>query len=367
VRVDGFASCDGSPGFNWRLSCSRAKAVASILQTSRPGVQPLPDAMLEIFANGESDQFSTSDLSPNRVVTIAIHPTHDYIPPPTPTLPQSPAGAAEAHPCTVKPDPDPATYCRPFRSTRVAELDRDERGHLVHAAAVASAQGHPVAFNLFMKYIWGGSNKVEDASAGAKAFTRSKTTEHVTKKLIEDALAMLWHDRENVFKEISQASQGQISLPVTPFQRWAVDDMRTDYALYFCLLNLPGIIAGGIGKAQTSAKNLGADTTAARNDFRDVTGHFDVDAVRHGADEFHITVIPHLHYYVVDTIDFCPGASGGWFAEWLTTSMSRWEASGISGDVTFDLEFEAPDLVGEITLKRQNGAVEAVDPSIVGP
>ena len=67
------------------------------------------------------------------------------------------------------------------------------------------------------------------------------------------------------------------------------------------------------------------------------------------------------------TIDFCPGASGGWFAEWLTNSMSRWEASAISGDVTFDLGFEAPDFMGEITIKRLNGAVEAVDPSIVGP
>ena len=200
-------------------------------------------------------------------MTIAIHPAHDYIPPPIPTLPQSPAGAAEAHPCTVKPDTNPATYCRPFRSTRVAELDRDERGRLVHAAAVASAQGHPVAFDLFMKYIWGGSNKVEDASAGANAFTRSKTTGHVTKKLIEDALAMLWHDRENVFKELSQ----EVSRP-DKSAGYAVSAvgggrMRTDYALYFCLLNLPGIIAGGIGKEQTSAKNLGADTTAARDAF----------------------------------------------------------------------------------------------------
>lgn len=70
VRVDGFASCDGGPNDNWTLSCSRADVVAAVLRAPPSGGRRVPPAMLEVFANGETDQFSASDLAANRVVTI---------------------------------------------------------------------------------------------------------------------------------------------------------------------------------------------------------------------------------------------------------------------------------------------------------
>ncbi|HEY5895498.1 MAG TPA: DUF4157 domain-containing protein [Chthoniobacterales bacterium] len=68
VRVDGFASCDGKADANWMLSCARADAVAAVLIAPPSGTRGVPPAMLEVFANGETDQFST-----NRVVTISTN------------------------------------------------------------------------------------------------------------------------------------------------------------------------------------------------------------------------------------------------------------------------------------------------------
>lgn len=73
VRVDGFASCDGKPEANWILSCARADSVAAVLNAPPSGARGVPAPMLEVFANGETDQFSTTSLPPNRVVTISTN------------------------------------------------------------------------------------------------------------------------------------------------------------------------------------------------------------------------------------------------------------------------------------------------------
>lgn len=75
VRVDGFASCDGSASFNWRLSCDRAFAVAhELIHPSDPTLTGISPAFVEIFANGETDKFSTR-LAPNRRVTLNLSAT----------------------------------------------------------------------------------------------------------------------------------------------------------------------------------------------------------------------------------------------------------------------------------------------------
>jgi outer membrane protein OmpA-like peptidoglycan-associated protein len=58
-----------------------------------------------------------------------------------------------------------------------------------------------------------------------------------------------------------------------------------------------------------------------------------------------ITVTPTLHFHVVDTVDLCPGNCGsgpsqGVINEQLATvPMSRLEASGVTGDVPFFVDF----------------------------
>lgn len=71
LRIDGFASVEGKEEDNCPLSCDRANAVAAELAAPSDGSPGIPDPVtnLEIIAQGETDQFSTS-LAPNRRVTI---------------------------------------------------------------------------------------------------------------------------------------------------------------------------------------------------------------------------------------------------------------------------------------------------------
>jgi outer membrane protein OmpA-like peptidoglycan-associated protein len=102
--------------------------------------------------------------------------------------------------------------------------------------------------------------------------------------------------------------------------------------------SVPGNLAGGVGKTQTTC-SVGA-TPSPADDARiltDVTGTF----VRNPTGS--VTVTPTLHFRVIDTVDLCPGNCGsdiGVINEQLATiPMSRLEASGVSGDVPFTVDF----------------------------
>jgi len=65
VRVDGYASIDGLPSTNWPLSCRRAVTLANELMTPSDSSPGIPASSIELFAQGETDQFSSA-LEPNR-------------------------------------------------------------------------------------------------------------------------------------------------------------------------------------------------------------------------------------------------------------------------------------------------------------
>ncbi|MBZ5684093.1 MAG: DUF4157 domain-containing protein [Acidobacteriia bacterium] len=70
VRVDGFASTDGPQPLNWTLSCDRASAVARELESPSSGAPGVPNSLIQVFAQGETSEFSTA-LEPNRRATIS--------------------------------------------------------------------------------------------------------------------------------------------------------------------------------------------------------------------------------------------------------------------------------------------------------
>ena len=89
VRVDGYASIDGPPSFNWPLSCRRAEALVNELVTPSDGSPGIPFGHIEYYAQGETNQFSPS-LAPNRRAqahipsALAALPTSPPAPAPTP-------------------------------------------------------------------------------------------------------------------------------------------------------------------------------------------------------------------------------------------------------------------------------------------
>ncbi len=71
IRVDGYASIDGGPDINWPLSCARAHSLAYELMMPSRGVPGIPSGSISVFAQGETDQFSSS-LGPNRLAQAHI-------------------------------------------------------------------------------------------------------------------------------------------------------------------------------------------------------------------------------------------------------------------------------------------------------
>jgi outer membrane protein OmpA-like peptidoglycan-associated protein len=69
IRVDGYASTDGTDETNWQLSCDRASAVAREMEAPSSGAPGIPSSHIDVFAQGETSEFSPA-LEPNRRATI---------------------------------------------------------------------------------------------------------------------------------------------------------------------------------------------------------------------------------------------------------------------------------------------------------
>lgn len=84
VRIDGYASVEGSQAHNWGLSCRRAEAIKSVL-TSAP--QGIPSDRIRIVAHGEGEEAGPQRPA-NRRATVVFRsppPTPTPTPAPTPT------------------------------------------------------------------------------------------------------------------------------------------------------------------------------------------------------------------------------------------------------------------------------------------
>jgi outer membrane protein OmpA-like peptidoglycan-associated protein len=102
IRVDGYASTEGKDEDNWRLSCARVEAVVAGL-TARPTGQTIPAAKVEVFAQGETNEFGTA-LAPNRRVSIS---TLSPLPAPVCTHPGT-SRTLDVQPVFLRTDPKDA-------------------------------------------------------------------------------------------------------------------------------------------------------------------------------------------------------------------------------------------------------------------
>jgi outer membrane protein OmpA-like peptidoglycan-associated protein len=116
LRIDGFASCDGSANNNWRLSCRRAQTVARELEAPSDGSPGVSTANLQVVAHGETDNFDARALPPNRRAVI----TGGGTPPPGPPCALTVTGPAEVdHYCAAY-VPSDAASCGVFPAPTIA-------------------------------------------------------------------------------------------------------------------------------------------------------------------------------------------------------------------------------------------------------
>ncbi len=100
--------------------------------------------------------------------------------------------------------------------------------------------------------------------------------------------------------------------------------------------DIPGNLAGGIGKDQ--AANPIGKSPSLQDDSREASIRATLTRDQHSG----VIVTPNIRFTIKDTVDLCPGHCGGVPEQVATIPLSRFEATGLTGDVPFIVEFTAP-------------------------
>jgi len=366
VRVDGFASEPGDDSLNWTLSCYRASAVKDELtHPSLAKHSGLPGASLSIFMHGETAEFGAE--AQNRRATIFppiaggskdTHKDQDSDKGKKGTDTTTPqgndsgggGGSDPAHPqnkpypptsysCAANPA-CPDEFCTPFPTLQDALDDRAADGESV-LSTIATANAHAEA--LFRKYVFDPGPAGDISAEYGADFSSSQNTRATS----EQIHALVKADIESHPPDFPPDG-GWVTVdfdtdPSKAALKQQFNEIATTGLVFTDPFEVPGLFAGGVGTDQGFC-NVGANTTGAQPDSRSARVSAQVFKNPDGT----LIINPIVTYTVADTIDFCPGNCGGFFARHLgnTVQMSRWEASGISGDVPFTVTFQGPSLIG---------------------
>ena len=349
LRVDGYASEPGDDALNWKLSCLRASAVMDELTHPSASKYPESKIAISLFMHGETAEFGPE--AQNRRVTISS--ASQIIPveqPKTTTgggsgaVDPMDAGVPGQYPppfmsCAVNPD-CPDAYCKPFDTLKEALDDRASDGESV-LSTIATANPH--AELLFRKYVFNPGPAGDISAEYGLDFTSSRTTRSVSEQIHRLVEADIKSNPPTFPNPDSWVTVDYETDPRKDSLKQQFNQLATSGLVYTDPFEVPGLIAGGVGANQGYCI-VGANTSGAQEDSRSARVSAQVFKNPDGS----MIINPIVNYTVVDTLDFCPGNCGGFFAQHLgnTVQMSRWEASGISGDVPFTVNFQGPSLIG---------------------
>ncbi len=219
-----------------------------------------------------------------------------------------------------------ANYCKPFKDKKKAEAElKAQWKYLAKVLALAT----PVEEDVWELYLKGGTAKRVDYSARyGKDFAEHTKTKEATRFLRNEM-------RRELEKRTARACIADpLRLDIKRFVPNAVNIAALRMLRFDNYMTVPGVIAGGIGFNQTDYK-IGKEFSA-HADGRKVDGF--VTLKRDDLNNYSGTA--RITYTVNDTIDFCPGNCGSLPAQLVTVIMSRFEATGLSGDVPFTVSFE---------------------------
>jgi hypothetical protein len=189
---------------------------------------------------------------------------------------------------------------------------------------------------LWQEYLWGGSSPKNLTVEFGKDFTNSPTTTRTTTVLYDELKNSLKNNPPYVPLNSTMKMDLNILIPKAIAD---LDDPYSPNSMNFNIPNdIPGNLAGGVGKDQLACP-AGAKPSPF-NDERHASGS--ASLTRSPSND--LTVTPTITYFVKDTIDLCPGDCGSPLEQLATVPLSEFEATGISGDVPFTVEFPAPSL-----------------------
>jgi hypothetical protein len=226
----------------------------------------------------------------------------------------------------------PKNFCNPFKDVGLAKTNLLLTAPVLLAgiAKVVSPRVVP----LWTDYLFGGSSVKNLTSSFGNDFTASKTTEATTVFILQQVRKEIAANHKAILPSV-----GPVTVDLTPRMTKtlaAIDTQSNPNAMDFSKIGeIAGNIAGGIGKDQLSNK-IGAKPSPF-NDDRTATITAELTRTATG-----IRVKPNIVFKIHDTIDLCPGNCGALTEQDATIPLSRFEATGLSGDVPFEIEFPAP-------------------------
>ncbi len=243
------------------------------------------------------------------------------------------SGAPKAQKCG-RPSWCPKGFCDPYRSEKLAEYYRAKNGGWIMAGISVAVDSRVVPF--WREYLSGGSSPKDLSADFGADFTSSPTTKKTTGFLYDELKKSLTAKPPLLPLNLTTAVDIGAQIPTAVA---AIDDPASRDQMNFNIpKDIPGNLAGGIGKDQLACP-AGAKPSPF-NDERKASGI--VSVTRLSASE--LTVTPIISYTVKDTIDLCPGDCGTTLEQIATVPLSQFEATGISGDVPFTVNFAAPFL-----------------------
>jgi Domain of unknown function (DUF4157) len=245
-------------------------------------------------------------------------------------------GAPKAQKCG-RPSWCPPGFCEPHRSEDLAKYYRGKNSLWIMAGIHAAVDSRVVP--LWKEYLSGGSDPKNLTADFAKDFTNSPTTKKATTFLTDELKKKFMATPPTVSVKSTQDLDALIPTATAALNN-PLDPNRMNFSFP---RDIPGNLAGDIATDQTACP-AGAKPSPF-NDERKARGT--VDVTRKSATE--VVVTPNIAYTVKDTVDLCPGNCGTKLEQVATVPLSQFEATGISGDVPFTVEFPAPAL-GSFTI-----------------
>lgn len=226
-------------------------------------------------------------------------------------------------------NPDcPDKFCTPFRWEWVAREVLQRTGPPLLAAIGASV--HPRVVPIWAKYLYGGEGSIQNyTDRFGTAFEESRTTRRVTNEM-----------KEKITRDLATDPPGgseTIDINWLDGTSAFIENVLPDNEVgmnFNVVGEIPGNLAGGIGDQKCKA---GAQPSPIDDD-RDAQGVVDVTWNEEG--DLHVD--PSIEYLVLETVDLCPGNCGTWLEQRATILLSHFEATGLSGDVPYEVRFPAP-------------------------
>lgn len=224
----------------------------------------------------------------------------------------------------------PSSFCQPFANVDIAKAELLWAHPVLLEGIKRKVDARVVP--LWEIYLTGGSPPMDLTASFGADFQAAGVTSSSAQYLVG---ALRRHLEQNPDSILPGASRAVDFTKQLSSERQDLARPKGPREMIF-LSGIPGNLAGGVGKDQLS-NPIGA-MASRQNDSRDATIRADLSTNPDGT----ITVTPSVRFTVTDTVDLCPGHCGGTPEQVATVPLSRFEATALTGDVPFVVEFDAP-------------------------